>query len=100
MLQDLLLDDPRHGARRYAPLTTTGPVRERASSLRLPQPEAGRPRGAEDPQPPLTLARCPPPSWLHYRLVTGGRDGATAPRGERRTPLLPPPLGARSLCSP
>lgn len=47
MLQDLLLDNPRHGVCLPAPLTTTSRDQERASSLRPPLPEVGRAPGAE-----------------------------------------------------
>lgn len=84
MLQDLLLDNPRHGVCLPAPLTTTSRDQERASSLRPPLPEVGRAPGAERLSP-LALTRRPAPSWPQHRLVTG----AGGARG-----LRPPPRAA------
>lgn len=78
MLQDLLLDNPRHGVCFPAPLTTTSRLQERASSLRPPLPEVGRAPGAE-PLSPLALTRRPAPSWPQHRSVTGARRGGTGP---------------------
>lgn len=86
MLQDLLLDNPRHGVCLPAPLTTTSRDRERGSSLRPPLPEVGRAPGAE-PLSPLALTRRPAPSWPQHRLVTGARRGGTGPG--------PPPCAER-----
>lgn len=91
MLQDLLLDNPRHGVCLPAPLTTTSRDQERASSLRPPLPAVGRAPGAE-PLSPLALTRRPAPSWPQHRLVTG-RDGAGRARGPRPAPRAAAPGG-------
>lgn len=118
MLQDLLLDDARHGVRRPAPLTTTGRQRGRASSLRPPQPEpepqpeplgqtAGRAAAAAAPPhsaPAAILAAASPRDggrW-HRRPARGeagprrGGRGAPPPPGAWR----PPREAARSLGCP
>lgn len=86
MLQDLLLDNPRHGVCLPAPLTTTSRDQERASSLRPPLREVGRAPGAERLSP-LALTRRPAPSWPQHRLVTGAGPGGAGPE--------PPPPAER-----
>lgn len=84
MLQDLLLDNPRHGVCQPTPLTTTSRDRGRTSSLRLPLPEAGRPPRAQR-LPPLSLTQRTPPSWLQHHLVTGGGNGEGRSRSHHPT---------------